>query len=537
LAGYNFTQFNKGKFNVATDTTIEININLDTRRTLKTEINIGYDTLRVLETMYILLEYDTARFLSSPISKEYDLLRNLLEELIKDYDTSRLLEIIVEIDYDTNRFIVYKKTDEYDTKRKLLSLKTFDYDTLRILNTLIELSFDTSRLLGFEMDPVIFDTLRLLHKFKNLQWSQNRYKELGFLPNYWNFTEHLFEQFKEGDHLATNAYNLLGDFIGMAEDYHFVWGPEEEGQPLHEEDYGGGAEYTDRLWGVYKATDGEIYLVKANEDLTAWERHEQLTFAPTGSQYPTIAFREDGRYEIAVEFTPAGQEEEEVWIMEYPYETGGTDIRRVSLGRRPYIFAGFNGDVLLFYTDLAGEVIHYRSIDDDYNTEYTIDDVYIPERELSFRHTYKGFKPHESGNPNTEEYYGHYVLFYERADDWQPLKYIYTDVIATFPPVVEGPVEDYYSVSQVNLSGISWTEIREFVANGTENYDVDNVSLDNILFQIISDLNTNQVENYEVDNINLDNIVFQVISDKVAEGQENYNVNDVSLINILWVEV
>ena len=131
----------------------------------------------------------------------------------------------------------------------------------------------------------------------DLSWNKNNNPKLVFPENFWKHMQNTFGQFSQGEHSATKVYP---DYLGLADDYDFCWGPENEGEPLE------GPEFDKRLWGVYTKTAGEIYLLKANKELNGWEREELLTYAPSGSKKASISFDKNGHYEIVVEITPAG---------------------------------------------------------------------------------------------------------------------------------------------------------------------------------------------------------------------------------------
>src|SRR5690554_3174284 len=195
----------------------------------------------------------------------------------------------------------------------------------------------------------------------DLSWNGESNKDLNFDPTYWKYIIDTYSQFAQGDHSVTKAYE---HYLGFTDDYDFCWGPENEGDKLE------GYEYNQRLWGVYTRTEGEMYLLKANADLTGWEREELLAYAPSGSKKASISFDKEGHYEIACEITPAGGNPE-VWLFSYPYT--GDYIRKLFDGKNPIIFQGFNGERHIFYQPAGITTqINYRSSDDNYAIEYLI---------------------------------------------------------------------------------------------------------------------------------------------------------------------
>ena len=396
---------------------------------------------------------------------------------------------------DTRRNLTGQITQNADTQRILSSKKTYIFDSLRNLEELVELSFDTTRILGFEMEPELFDTLRLLHKFKNLQWSQNRYKNLVFPPKYWSFSEEFYDQFIQGDHYVTKAYDDRNDYLGLTDDYDFNFGPKEIGQPLPESEYnhkeigehdiyyktiGYGNHYWDpeTLWGVYAQTAGEIYLIQPNEDFTDLLRHEQLVFSPSGSIHPSIAFDKSGQYTITVELIPAlngyvyeeddyADYQPEIWIMEYPYQEN--DIRRIAYGRRPRVRMNHGNNLIIFYMDKYGEKIFYRLEEENYETEHEVTNVYIPDRKMEMTDIAILFEQTTNLYDDIiedylKEYSGKVIVFYDREDDWRPHKYTLSEEVKYYPYDIFWDTEPVEPTEvQARLEGLEWEDIRVLI--------------------------------------------------------------------------
>ena len=277
---------------------------------------------------------------------------------------------------------------------------------------------------------------------EQLDWNPKDNTPLDFINHYWKWIETTFSQWSQGNHQVTKAYNSDNDYLSFTDDYDFCWGPDEEGTELPE----GEREYTERLWGVYAKTAGEIYLLKANEQLTGWERHELLTFAPSGSRRPTIEFTPDGHYHIAVEFTPAGTETAEIWLMSYPYED--EYIRKECDGKEPQLFMDHLKQLIVFYGSQNQLNIHYRFKSESYDTEYTVDDIYTPERQLHLTKAFKIFNVYEKINDSTQ--YIEEIVFYRRDDDYQPLKWIKKDIV--------NPMDSINEIKNT-LTNISWEDM------------------------------------------------------------------------------
>lgn len=284
---------------------------------------------------------------------------------------------------------------------------------------------------------------------KDLNWKGENLIPLDFVNHYWQFLENNYSQFSTGNHIVTKAYNSEKDYIGFTDDYDFCWGPANQGDYLPIQNYPedwekdeemnfeytikeyGYNEYSSRLWGVYSQTLGEIYLLKSKDDLTDWEKHKQLLFAPSGSKSPTIVFNKSGNYEIAVEVEPSGTDIKEIWLMSYPYE--GDSIRKICNGKSPQLVMNHNKNLILFYTNQEQTKIFYRLSSESYSTEYEISNIYIPEKKLSLSACFKVFepkildKPYSSFPDTPKEYEGEIIVFYEREEDYQPYKYSLTN--------------------------------------------------------------------------------------------------------------
>lgn len=252
-----------------------------------------------------------------------------------------------------------------------------------------------------------------------------------------HYSKHFLTEFAQGNHSVTKAFV---DHLGLADDYDFCWGPAEEGEPLPP----GQAEYTERLWGVYAKTAGEIYLLKSNADLSGWEREELLTYVPSGSRYPSIVFNPLGYYEVAVEFTPAGLEIPEIWILSHPY--AGEKIRKICIGTRPRLFFEHNRDVLVFYTNQEQLNVYYRLMSENFATEYSVDSIFIPERKLNLKKIYTVY---EQMNDSELSAIIKEIIFYTREDDIRPLKYAMYKVV--------NPAEEHKL--EIAINSLSWEDV------------------------------------------------------------------------------
>src|SRR5690606_16114604 len=89
---------------------------------------------------------------------------------------------------------------------------------------------------------------------------------------------------------------------------------------------------------------------------------------PQGSRWPSLVFDTNGKLIQAVTFRPAGQNDDEIWIV----EDGGQPIE-IALGARPVLYRDPDGDILCFYH--RDGKIYYRARSQNYATEHLLPTV------------------------------------------------------------------------------------------------------------------------------------------------------------------
>lgn len=155
---------------------------------------------------------------------------------------------------------------------------------------------------------------------------------------------------------------VRGDGLSFPDGISVTYGPRANGAPDPVYEY---------VWRVY-AQDNKIWIERSDLDYTEWVYRTEFVQAPTGSQRPSITFDDQHHYAIAVEFTPAGSEQPEIWLCEYPYT--GPHVRRVAQGTHPIVTMEFRSGMTVFYRNPDGAVA-YRTAADDFETEHVVDGI------------------------------------------------------------------------------------------------------------------------------------------------------------------
>jgi hypothetical protein len=201
-------------------------------------------------------------------------------------------------------------------------------------------------------------------------WEAYAHTHPGWPPWLWFYHEYTEVHFAAGvlQGLIAKAPGILKlpDYIAAC------WGPVEAGDASELANHGC---YHSRVWLVYKAMDGEYYLVRSNAALTEWDPAVRLFFVPSGAYNPSICFDEAGQYVIAAEFQPAGGAIE-LWLYSFPYQ--GVALRKIVDGAnlgKPVVGLDPSLDLLYFYTVTLNELeseIHYRAKSEAYATIHTL---------------------------------------------------------------------------------------------------------------------------------------------------------------------
>ena len=445
--------------------------------------------------------------------------------------TNRILSKQKSLNNATQRILKEEKIFYATTERFLLSLIQNNNVAERFLLSLIQNNNVAERFLFEERsitnttlrgigDPFsyIWPTSRILPESNQLCWTDSRPKEQLFSIDQWAKTEKSFEQFSLGEHLLTKAFE--DDYLALIDDYNMAWGPSELGDPLGEYE----AVYTSRVYIVYTTEAGENNLATSDIGGNEIEKIEPLTYVPSGSQFPSIAFNSNGRYEISVEIKPAGGTKE-VWMFSYPYE--GDDIREICPGMKPEVTLDHKGNVVIFYQpNTDSTTIKYRSSDNGYSTEYDLAE-FNSEKEIEVVNT-KIFKSDEKDI----NYLVNLILFAYRYDDIEPYKYIAVSDMKTKPQ----QFKDSPGKLTASLEGINWIEIVEKTESLTDSPGKLTASLEGINWIEIVKKTKSLTDNPSQLSVSLTGINWQEITSKSEMLTDSPNQLSVSLEEILWVQ-
>jgi hypothetical protein len=253
---------------------------------------------------------------------------------------------------------------------------------------------------------------------ERLSWGdESKTKEEWKRWKYWSYIENTKEQFD------------LEELIGLITKPHMLTVPDEIGMAVDSKD---------NLWITYRANDGAIYLARANDTIDGWVYHEQLLYVPSGSTYPTIAFDNNDRHVIAVEFLPAGSDQKEIWLYEPPYS--GDGVRRIADGQYPVLAKDQQGIIHLFYQVADQTEIGHRTSGDNFAPG-----VIVPENDLEYPYP-AGFRTIMNQYKSYLEY--KYILFSNQVGNVLP-RYSMTNYTAVSK-------NDSSISAMTSIGGLQW---------------------------------------------------------------------------------
>lgn len=203
-----------------------------------------------------------------------------------------------------------------------------------------------------------------------LGWKDKDLQELSWKGLLCRYVEQTQADFASGDLVALSS--LPPGLLRFSDEISFCWGPDEEGD---NSDITGWMwrPYQSRVWMTFRDSQGQLRLAKSNKEHSGWDEIRPLVYAPSGSHFPSVEFDGGGHLAIAIELNPAqgpGGADSEVWF----YHQGS--ISYVAHGTRPVLVRVPGNDLWCFYhTHPYGDdntIIRYRSLQDGWQTEYTL---------------------------------------------------------------------------------------------------------------------------------------------------------------------
>ncbi len=248
---------------------------------------------------------------------------------------------------------------------------------------------------------------------------------------YWSYIENTKEQFEQEELVAliTKEHMLsIPDQFGMAVDS------------------------KGKMWVVYRANDGDIWLASPNEELDDWVYHRRLIYVPSGSTNPTIVFDKQDRHIIGCEFLPAGAEQKEIWLYEPPYS--GDGVRRIVDGQSPVLARDQRGVIHLFYQIPDQNEIRYRNGIDGF-----ISEMLFPQSDLEYPYP-AGFRTIMNQYESYLEY--KYILFSNQVGNALP-HYTMTNYTAVSK-------NDSSISAMASIGGLQWESYAFYVTIQLRDY-------------------------------------------------------------------
>lgn len=190
-----------------------------------------------------------------------------------------------------------------------------------------------------------------------LDWNEPNRSAPGWDPTEWHRPIDSLEELQQGEHEGLVA--VAPAALKFPEQLHWVFGPYEVGLT---------DDLEARVWVIYRDEQDRIWLVRSTDDYTEVADKQLLPWSPQGSRWPSLVFDTNGTLIEAVTFRPAGQNDDEIWIVE-----AGEQPIEIALGTRPVLYRDPDGDILCFYH--RDGKIYYRARSQNYATEHLLPTV------------------------------------------------------------------------------------------------------------------------------------------------------------------
>lgn len=192
---------------------------------------------------------------------------------------------------------------------------------------------------------------------ERLDWSKPNRSGPGWEPTEWRRPIDSLEELQQGEHEGLVA--VAPAALKFPEQLHWVFGPYEVGLT---------DDLEARVWVIYRDEQERVWLIRSTDDYTDVADKQLLPWSPQGSRWPSLVFDTNGKLIQAVTFRPAGQDDDEIWIVE-----AGEQPIEIALGTRPVLYRDPDGDILCFYH--RDGKIYYRARSQNYATEHLLPTV------------------------------------------------------------------------------------------------------------------------------------------------------------------
>jgi len=192
---------------------------------------------------------------------------------------------------------------------------------------------------------------------ERLDWSEPNRSGPGWEPTEWRRPIDSLEELQQGEHEGLVA--VAPAALKFPEQLHWVFGPYEVGLT---------DDLEARVWVIYRDEQERVWLIRSTDDYTDVADKQLLPWSPQGSRWPSLVFDTNGKLIQAVTFRPAGQDDDEIWIVE-----AGEQPIEIALGTRPVLYRDPDDDILCFYH--RDGKIYYRARSQNYATEHLLPTV------------------------------------------------------------------------------------------------------------------------------------------------------------------